>query len=230
MISPPGVRKTCLKARKMLGILRLDGCCNTTPSLTTYEQGAFDMADLDIHPTPPRVKDITGLKFGRLTAIGFHSYRNEKQGKRTRRMAVWVCECECGNKKAMQAVLLKSGTSRSCGCLQLETMKTNGLAAAKHGMHRSAEYGIWAGMKYRCNNPKSRIYNYYGGRGITVCDRWLHSFEAFYADMGPRPSPKHSIDRIDNDGNYEPGNCRWATQAQQAANQRRGNQHIGSYR
>jgi len=88
----------------------------------------------------------------------------------------------------------------------------------KHGMTESPEYRIWCGMKDRCGNPQYPKYHRYGGRGIRVCDRWQNSFENFYVDMGQRPSVKFSIDRINNDGNYEPGNCRWATAKEQARN------------
>lgn len=90
----------------------------------------------------------------------------------------------------------------------------------KHGMLYAPEYGPWREMKKRCTNPKAKHYDKYGGRGIKVCDEWMHSFAAFFAYMGPRPSPDHSVDRIDNDGNYEPGNCRWATRFEQQANTR----------
>lgn len=88
-----------------------------------------------------------------------------------------------------------------------------------HGMHKSREYQVWADMKTRCRNPRCRIYKHYGGRGISVCERW-QKFENFYADMGPRPGPEYSLDRIDNDGNYEPGNCQWAVKSQQNSNKR----------
>lgn len=93
------------------------------------------------------------------------------------------------------------------------------LFTASHGMTKTPEYRAWASMRQRCANPKSARYDNYGGRGISVCDRW-QSFEAFFADMGPRPTSEHSIDRIDNDGNYEPGNCHWATRSEQQQNKR----------
>src|SRR6476659_2464041 len=96
-------------------------------------------------------------------------------------------------------------------------MSAGRLPRERHGAHRTPEYRIWCGMLARCRNPRIERYPLYGGRGISVCEKW-HRFSAFFADMGPRPSPRHSIDRIDNDGNYEPGNCRWATPIEQRRN------------
>lgn len=156
--------------------------------------------------------DLTGRRFGRLTVLSFARCR----GTSGRSHIVWQCQCDCGEMKQTRANNLLSGDTNSCGCLVKEG------CATKHGMarkiNRSPEYKIWCSMKDRCGNPKNKHFNRYGGRGVRVCDEWINDFERFYADLGSRPSPKHSLDRRDNDGNYEPNNCRWATGSEQAKN------------
>lgn len=166
-----------------------------------------------------KVTDLTGKKFGRLTAI--HRVENID------RATVWLFKCDCGKEKEIRLtqVLYPNHPKRtySCGCLNDELKR----ARAKHGAARnyhntvlSGEYKSWQEMKYRCLNKNSMSYRHYGGRGITVCDRWLHSFENFLSDMGRKPGAQYSIDRVDNNGNYEPGNCRWATPMEQGGNTR----------
>lgn len=129
----------------------------------------------------------------------------------------WLCECTCGNKTEIRQPDLKSGHIKSCGCLQ-------GIVSTKHGMYLSAEYKAWDNMKQRCSNPNHPHWDDYGGRGVSVCERWWFSFINFYEDMGDRPiveDTNMSLDRVDVDGNYEKSNCRWTTDVVQANNKRK---------
>lgn len=158
--------------------------------------------------------DLTGQKFERLTVV-----------KRAKgyigKGSYWHCKCDCGNEIIVRAQSLKDGQTKSCGCLNKELAIKR---FTKHG-HAQTEkqhplYKAWVNMKTRCINPNSTGYEDYGGRGIRICQRWMDSFENFLEDMGEKPSPMHTLDRIDVNGDYCPGNCRWATQTTQSRNQR----------
>lgn len=152
--------------------------------------------------------DLTGQRFGRLIAIDRAPNIKDNGGSWT----AWLCKCECGAVVTVRTGCLRRGDTQSCGCLRSEII-------TKHGGSASPEYWVWHAMHQRCENPKHESYRNYGARGITVCERW-REFADFIADMGPRPSPGHSIDRLDNDGPYEPGNCQWATKPEQGRNRR----------
>lgn len=160
-----------------------------------------------------KLMDLKGETFGRLKVIEMDSIQNYK--------VRWKCICDCGNPKIVLAGKLRSGETKSCGCLRDELSKQR---RTTHGQNikkrKSVEYNTWCSMKERCHYEKAENYYLYGGRGIRVCDRWINSFEKFLEDMGKRPSSKHSIDRIEVNGNYEPLNCKWATSEEQSRNKR----------
>jgi len=149
-------------------------------------------------PKPNKV-DLIGRRFGALVVTEFFG---EYMG-----LWAWKCRCDCGNNGIFQRARLINGDAKSCGCMKWKTSKF-------------PEYKAFDGMKDRCRNEKSKDYASYGGRGISVCERWLESFNNFYTDMGDRPSENHSIERKDNNGNYEPDNCKWATKSEQQRNLR----------
>lgn len=150
-------------------------------------------------------EDLTGQTFNRW-------YVEKQLDERLRNGSIFYqCKCSCGNQSSVESSALRKGRSKSCGCLQLEW-------ATKHSMWNCPEYKTWVSMHQRCNNPNHTSYKDYGARGIKICDRWRNSFQHFYDDMGKRPSPNHTIDREDVNGNYELSNCRWATKKEQGRN------------
>lgn len=168
------------------------------------------MAANDSIAIPRKVKDLAGHKYGQWTVLQYAGIAPNS------RKAAWLCECTCGTRRNITSSNLKSALS--CGCGRRE--KTI-LRNTTHGRARSPEHTTWCAMKSRCYNQNEPGYVDYGGRGISVCDRWKDSFASFLSDMGLKPFPEASIGRIDNDGNYEPNNCRWETHGQQARNTRR---------
>lgn len=156
-----------------------------------------------------KLVDLTGQVFGRLSVLS----RAGNLGRK----AAWLCQCACGNECTVRSDHLMGARVLSCGCYRVEKSTVQ---ATTHGLSKTREYRIWRNMKNRCEWDKWPEWHLYGGRGITVCQRWSESFEAFIEDMGPCTTPKHSIDRIDGDKGYEPGNCRWATPTEQARNTR----------
>jgi hypothetical protein len=165
-------------------------------------------------PTMSAFIDLTGQPFGRLTVLSRAA--NSRSGR-----TCWLCQCTCGNTSIVVAQSLLRGSTTSCGCWMREASLQR---STKHGAatyrHPTPEYRIWSHMRQRCGNPRDHRYRLYGARGITVDISWLHDFPQFLADMGPRPSPRHSLERRNNDGPYSPDNCYWATQAQQTRNTR----------
>lgn len=151
--------------------------------------------------------DLTGKQFDRWTVKSIGP--KDKDSK-----YLWNCVCECGSERLITGKSLRSKRSRSCGCFDYKNGKD------KHFGKELPEYKVWKGMRTRCTNPNQRAYKYYGGIGVTICERW-NDFSKFYEDMGPRPSDKHSIDRINPYGNYEPENCRWADWYVQSNNKRK---------
>ncbi len=157
--------------------------------------------------------DITNQIFGKLTAISFHSKANNSKAP------LWLFACSCGNQCIKSQSVIKQRRQQSCGCPIIIAKRHS-----THGMSNTKEFKVWCSIKERCFSPKVKAYKDYGARGITICDRWQEAFLNFYNDMGALPSPDHTIERIDHNGNYEPSNCKWIHKYDQAANKR--NNHV----
>jgi hypothetical protein len=164
------------------------------------------MAEAHPIPTHPRFQNLIGRVFGRLTVLAYAG----RLGKNA--VSYWLCRCTCGTEKVVNGGSLTIGETQSCGCLRREML---GDRVRTHGMTNSSEFSSWRSMLSRCYEPRNASYPRYGARGVTVCQRWRDSFEAFLADMGPKPTPRHSIERQNSTVGYQPGNCVWATRKQQ---------------
>jgi hypothetical protein len=176
------------------------------------------MAVSDSNRRAHNFKDLTGQPFGRLSVLSLDRIEKRPFPSGTKSVPFWHCQCECGNTTSVMAGNLRNGNTRSCGCLERDVNQSR---LKTHGMTGSPEYRSWCHIIGRCYNETDMGYPSYGGRGITVCERWRTSFANFFADMGPKPDGcRISIERRENDGHYEPGNCYWATPKQQNRNRR----------
>ena len=178
--------------------------------LISSSKGHCAMTDHTVRQKPKNFQDITGSQFACLKVLKF-------LGSDNRQKSIWLCKCGCGNEIIVPTGSLKSGNTTSCGCIRKQKISLLNKTHGQAGKDRTPEYRSWAHLVERCTNPNNKHYKHYGARGITVCERW-HKFENFYADMGKRPSSKHSIERKNNDEGYSKENCKWATHAEQNSN------------
>lgn len=167
-----------------------------------------------------KVINLTGKVFSRLTVLS-------EAGRDKHEKVMWLCECSCGNKPILSGNTIKSGNTKSCGCLHKEIMSN---ILTTHGLRKHPLYAVWLSMKARCYNESYHQYADYGGRGITICDRWINSFRDFYNDVAYHYNDNLQLDRVDNDGNYEPSNVRWVTQQQNGMNRRGATRSTSGYK
>lgn len=185
----------------------------TFPSRIAAGNGKFCSRRCSGRAQPPQRTTHPGDRFGLLVVL--HEDMN-RQGVRRR----WICQCDCGGMRTVDGTALRLGQITSCGCLaKASRAARDRIRMTTHGLSTTPEYGVWQAMRQRCTNPKTAGYKNYGGRGIVICSEWM-DFLTFLADMGPRPSPSHSIERNDVNGPYADWNCRWATQGEQMKNTR----------
>lgn len=172
----------------------------------------YDNSSIEFQPKPTRkdFRDIEGMVFEFLTVKGYI-------GQSANHKAMWLCECRCGKVKPIQAASLLRSDTHSCGYLSNKRISRS---RTTHSLSRTKIFSVWIGMIQRCNYLGDKSFVRYGGRGIKVCERWLHSVENFYADMGDPPTPAHTLDRKDVNGDYTPGNCKWSTPSEQGNNRR----------
>lgn len=164
-----------------------------------------------------RLIDMTGMRFGRLVVLRLAPRSGPGPAK-------WVCLCSCGAETVVASTYLRTGHTKSCGCLSVDALvsrrRTHGHSPSTG--RKDGAYRVWQMMRKRCSDPTAHNWKYYGGRGIRVWTAWESDYATFIRDVGPRPTPKHTLDRIDPDGNYEPGNVRWATPHEQRVNRSKG--------
>jgi hypothetical protein len=183
------------------------------PLLAIAPDGTYQELPSIVPITNRRTKDLAGQRFGRLLVLGFI-------GRNKHGQAMWLCKCDCGEHFATLGASLLRGRTQSCSCLSRDIIIQRNF---RHGLSHTPEHIAWTHIIARCENPNEIGYKDYGGRGIAMCERWRQSFKNFLEDMGPKPGPEYSVERIDNEKGYSPKNCKWATPTEQSNNKRNNN-------